>query len=375
MPDSHESASEPAADNVVRISGGRCCTAEQVALWRSGALVDVTVRVQGIAFKAHKFVLAGGSGYFRGVLTSGMRDGGDELDLSETSAVCFSHVTAWLYSGVCTLSDESMLSELLETASFLQIPELVQATAAQLANRITIKNIATAWNLGELFYEPSLVEAARRVAVKEFESFAAGEAFLQFDADRLGQILADDYLKAPETVVFESVVRFLTESPTGPVDDFKAMTLFGHVRFALLPLEFIKQRVEQEPLLINCSWGGWVVVRAFRDAIYHKDTILPRNMARKGHVGGSTPEWDDLRVGMQVRMLEDESAVLAMFDTGVKAPGAAKSIGLGTLRSYLKPLLGKTYQIIELWGEKRGIRIADGSARWLLPYTAFVVDT
>ena len=361
----------------MHVEGGKSCSVEQIALWRSGTLCDVNVRVEEQTFQLHKFVLAGASGYFRALLTSGMRDAGGDLQLSETTASCFEAVVQWLYCGECELSDESKLPLLLETASFLQIPELVTAASSELVSRISSDEVATIWDLGDRFSVDCLIGAAQGEALAEFEGFAASEGFLRLDADRLGKVLADDALSAPETVVFEAVVRWLsqtrlsagaTEEDVAQLDEV-ARSLFSHVRFAQLPLEFVEQHVEKEPLLVDRPWGGWVLARAFRDVVYRKDTPL----ARKRRIRGSPVEWGDLRVGMRVRMLDDEPAILAMFTTGARAPGATKSIGLGTLHAHLAPLLGKTHVIQELLDEKRGVRIADGGARWMLPYTAFVV--
>ena len=357
----------------VYMTGGNACTDQQVALWRSGTLCDVTVMVEGQAFSLHKFVLAGASGYFRAILTSGvcMRDGGNELQLSDTSAACFAACVQWLYSGTCTLSDETMLPSLLEQASFLQIPDLLEAAASQLMCRITTEHVNSIWDLGERYAVPSLVKAAREEALAQFADLAASESFLQLDADRLGQILADDSLNAPEDVVFEAIVRWLTKSchSLAATDSDTAQALFGHVRFARMSLEFIEQRVEQEPLLVNRHWGGWILACAFRDVVYSKDTAL----ARKRRIRGLSVEWSDLRVGMRVRMLESQSKILEMFENG-KAPGATKPIGLGTLAEHLAPLVGREHVIQELLPEKRGVRIADGGSRWMLPYTAFVTS-
>jgi len=366
-------ADDKSNESTIRIQGGKGCPPMQIALWKSETLTDVTVQVEcGERFKAHKLVLASGSGYFRGLLTSGMNDARDRLDLSDTSAECFAPVARWLYEGVCTVPKESMLPNLLEIASFLQIPGLVKATAHELEKRVTFDNVVEVWNLGDVFYVPSLVEAARRLLLAKFESFAASDSFLLFNPERLGAIIADDDLNATETVVYESVVRFLAKSKrlgsANAIYDDTARMLFGHVRLGLLPLEFVENRVETESLLRNNSWGGWVVSRAFRDIVYCKDTAV----ARKRRLQGSPLEWSELRVGMRVRMLADHSAVLAMFETGKRAPGATKPIGLGVLKDHLAPLLGKTYVVNELKDEKRGILILDRAVQWMLPYTAFV---
>ena len=122
-----------------------------------------------------------------------------------------------------------------------------------------------------------------------------------------------------------------------------------------------------------------MVARAFRDVVYCQYTAVARRRCPEN----SPLEWSELRVGMRVRMLSDQSVILLMFEAGAAgriamAPGATKPIGLGSLgNGSLSYLVGHTHDILELLPDKRGIRIQDPKAfytRWLLPYTAFVRD-
>ena len=97
---------------------------------------DFIIKVDGKEYRAHRLVLAIHSDYFHGLFSSGMKEVSEGVvELKGIKVEVFDLVFSYIYTGQlkAELSDDA-LSEVVEVASMLQIPDLeVQSVSAFLA--------------------------------------------------------------------------------------------------------------------------------------------------------------------------------------------------------------------------------------------------
>ena len=122
-------------------------------------------------------------------------------------------------------------------------------------------------------------------------------------------------LAPPLCCFFEAVKRWPEQTPAAPVG--AAHRLLGHVRFPRLA-KHRQVQLETDELALQHTL---LIAKAYREELHGEDT--PRTRVR--YRPGMALEFDELRVGMQVRVMDD----LALVNAGCKvpAPGAEEEIG------------------------------------------------
>jgi len=131
-----------------------------VALWHDDRLTDFSVCAEGVEFKAHRVVLASGSGYFLNLFESGMRDASDATHaLQGINPAALKALLAFVYEGTCEI-DEGLLTEVLEAAARLVVDALKDACADAIYERLAPSNALNAWWLADTFTLPALEKAA-----------------------------------------------------------------------------------------------------------------------------------------------------------------------------------------------------------------------
>ena len=123
----------------VTVSGGHRYPPKLVEQWRQGTLCDCTIVVDPETFSGHRNVLAAASGYFAGLYSGAgvvMRErNGGPAQLEGMSPEVFGAALEFMYTGECGLP-ETMLTELLQAASRLQVEDLLRATTQALKERL-----------------------------------------------------------------------------------------------------------------------------------------------------------------------------------------------------------------------------------------------
>jgi len=229
------SSSSSSAAPTITLSGGEACPSGQVSLWRSGQLTDTVVTVEGRSFDAVKYVLAGGSDYFRShFLNEQMARGASNPTLQEhVSAAAFEPLLDFLYEGECTF-DETRLTEVLQAASFLTVAPLEQAAVAALKERLLPSNALAAWSLADQLSLPELAESAKEAALKGFEEV---EKIEEATLAQVQALVADDRLTAKsEEAVFSAVARFAEAKQPAEAELFG---LLRNVRFSQMSKEVL----------------------------------------------------------------------------------------------------------------------------------------
>ena len=155
-------------------------------------LCDVTLNVQGRAFKCHRTVLAMGSFFFHKLFTSGMRDARqDTVELPEVrhakpaqhhassrqithqvTSDGFEKALDFLYSG-CVSCRADELPDLLHTADRLSIAKLAGVCVEHLVKGLDADNCIEMWQLYEGGPHTAISEAALGMALRHFRGLVA----------------------------------------------------------------------------------------------------------------------------------------------------------------------------------------------------------
>ena len=233
----------------VLISGGEPYPAAFVQLWEEGTMCDANLHAaEGQGFRAHRNVLAAGSLYLRAKLCGEWTDRNDDIALHEAPAFVLRAVLDFLYRGQCHLPDASQLLPLLEMASFLQADTLRESAAAVVLARLDVGSCLEAWDFAERHELPKLLIAAQAVALRQFEVLVPTAHFVSLPAGRLSALMVDDRLRvSSEKVVFQALARWYSTAQEAWAEEI--LGLLQHVRFRIIPDEFVQTTVLSAPMM------------------------------------------------------------------------------------------------------------------------------
>jgi len=275
------------------------------AMWRSGTLCDVEIRVEACSFKAHRVVLASCSDYMRARFCIGMADSNCEsLDLPDMPASAFEAVLQHMYTGSCIVP-EDLLVHILEAASRLQYLRLLELTWHVAEERLSPKNCLRIWEVADRLSLTKLLNAAKIMCIGNFEDIAAESEFLAMSAERLLMLLGEDDLNiSKEEVVFTAVRRWVNAQVDLPPQTL--FELFSKVRFPIMSKNFVTEIVRADPLMAVPE-ALQALLDGMQDGNYRVDTQRTRQRRRlkfdSSRVVGNSIEF--LCNGSLVRSLRD----------------------------------------------------------------------
>ena len=246
--------------------------------YRAQQLCDCTVTVDGRAFLAHRCVLAAASDYFRVLMLSGgsasfADSQSAALELPELCATCFEAALEYVYTGSCSI-DEAGLQTLLEVAGRLQLASLQGVVAEALEARLSVSNCVETWSFASDAALVRLEAAATAFVLRHFVEVSLGASL---SPEMMGVLLRSEDIEASEEAVFSALVRWLRAQPESAREEGAVAALLEHVRFAAMDQKFVRETVEQEPLMKNVP-ALTVLAQALREGLSKEGTArsLPR---------------------------------------------------------------------------------------------------
>ncbi|XP_069771016.1 kelch-like protein 40 isoform X2 [Narcine bancroftii] len=206
--------------------------------------VDCVLKVRGHEFPCHRLVLAACSARLRARLLE--PEAGREVALDELEPGTAAVLLRYLYTSEVPL-DDGNVRELLEAATALQIPSVFSLCVSYLHQRLALANCLALLRLGLVLECPRLAVAARDFACQHFGLVSRADDFLELSPDELLALVSSDGLDVEhEEAVFQAVMRWARHDPA----HLAALgRVFDGVRFLLLPADYLRERVEADPLL------------------------------------------------------------------------------------------------------------------------------
>ncbi|TKR66668.1 hypothetical protein L596_022928 [Steinernema carpocapsae] len=171
-------------------------------------LSDVTFKIDGISFPAHKVIMASRSEYFRALLFGGMRESTEaEIELHDTPVDAFRLLLRYTYTGNISLSQtkESLVLDVLGLAHQYGYAELEKAISDYLQATVDIQNVCTVLAAANLYSLRNLQNCCFDYADMRAEEVLKTEAFRRLPVDPVELLLQRDSFCAPEIKIFEAI--------------------------------------------------------------------------------------------------------------------------------------------------------------------------
>lgn len=237
----------------------KCC-AKMEELWRTRELCDIRLMVSNeegttvLCLPAHRLVLAANIPYFRAMFTSEMLECSQpEVTLLGVDSGPLKQLVEWAYTGRVEIT-EANVQGLLATASLLELPRIVGVCASFIAGHLNVTNCLGVQQFAALHGLRQLAEAAERFALDNFAAVASEPEFLGLSLSQLEAMVEGDGINVQgEEEVYAALTRWLQSDPeerTAFADQ-----LYGHVRFPILPLQFLRDVVQENQLLASTAFG------------------------------------------------------------------------------------------------------------------------
>lgn len=110
-----------------------------------------------------------------------------------------------------------------------------------------------------------------------------GEEFLNLSKDQLIQLIASDHIRVSEEAVFEAVLRWIRARPISR-QQAEAADICSHVRFGLLPREYLVRLSQSDAFLYQNPWCKDYLLEAMSYHLLpweHKRSVTAERMRQR----------------------------------------------------------------------------------------------
>uniref|UniRef100_A0A672S5A5 Kelch like family member 12 n=1 Tax=Sinocyclocheilus grahami TaxID=75366 RepID=A0A672S5A5_SINGR len=221
------------------------------ALRKSNTLCDITLRVEGTDFPAHRIVLAACSDYFCAMFTSELAEKGKSfVDIQGLTASTMEILLDFVYTETVLVTVENV-QELLPAACLLQLKGVKRACCDFLNSQLDPSNCLGIRDFAETHNCLDLMQAAELFSQKHFAEVVQQEEFMLLSQSEVEKLIKCDEIQVDsEEPVFEAVLNWVKHNrkerePYLP-------DLLEYVRMPLLTPRYITDVIDIEPL-IRCS--------------------------------------------------------------------------------------------------------------------------
>ncbi|KAM4864626.1 kelch-like protein 38 isoform 2-T2 [Thomomys bottae] len=174
-----------------------------------GLLTDVSICTAAGEVPCHRNVLASSSPYFRAMFCSHFRESREaRVQLQGVDGRAVEQVVGYVYTGEAHITATNVLA-LMEAASMLQYPRLLEACSSYLQSQLAPSNCLDMTRLSDILSCESLKKKAREVALTCFPQVAASGDLNELGASELKDYLGDDGLCGEEEKVFEALMAWV----------------------------------------------------------------------------------------------------------------------------------------------------------------------
>ncbi|XP_037072412.1 LOW QUALITY PROTEIN: kelch-like protein 18 [Pollicipes pollicipes] len=215
---------------------------------RKGKLCDVTLKVDGQSFTAHKLVLSANIPYFNAMFLHDMVESKlSEIEMKEIDTSALESLINFAYSGRILINN-SNVQNLMMGAAFLQLTAVRDACAKHLIKELAPGNALGIRKFGCDLHCTALVKAADAYIQKRFGAVTEGDEFLQLEERELRDIISRDELHVEsEELVFEAVLRWVKHDTEQRPECLAGLLTL--VRMPLLTPQYLTDHVATEPLI------------------------------------------------------------------------------------------------------------------------------
>eukprot|EP00752_Nemacystus_decipiens_P005043 g4580.t1 len=204
-------------------------------LYDTKELCDVTLRVEGEEFRAHKAVLACSKSFLGALMRAGMMERDqDVIDLQDISARQFKILLDYMYNKPISVPSSHMV-DLLSLANQYQVEGLKEQMCTALSKHLNHDNACSVFAAADSHHCEILKEEAFSKIVQHFALATRSDGWLALNKDQLSEVLSSDQvLDCDESVVFDAASRWLLAPSESPPRQRHAPEVLEMVRFPLM---------------------------------------------------------------------------------------------------------------------------------------------
>lgn len=179
-------------------------------LRKEGVLCDVTLRIEGQNFPAHRCVLSAASPYFRALFTTELAENNSNLiELQEVKPAAANEALRFIYTGEAQLNSTYAL-DLLSTANYWIIPSLKTKVAMFLKDTVNASNCLALESFAAKLNCELLEETAISCQIENFFAVGKSEDFKELEYEKVKELISrDDIIVSKEEEVYEAVVTWV----------------------------------------------------------------------------------------------------------------------------------------------------------------------
>ncbi|XP_078667866.1 kelch-like protein 24 [Branchiostoma floridae x Branchiostoma belcheri] len=239
-------------------------------------LVDVILCVSGKQIPCHRNVLAACSGYFRAMFCNGHRESKEhKVAIHQASASALQLLVDYAYTSRVTITEDNAV-ELMEAASFFQVPPVSDVCTKFLSDNLSVKNCLEMVKVGGML-NPTLEAKALSCAMKEFGAVNNTPEFLDLTKDQLIKLISSDDLNAPEETVYTAVMKWINHDTRNRKKEMKK--LMELIRFPFMDKMYFIEKVETDNNLRKCCPD--LVSEALKYESFPGEVQSPRTRPRR----------------------------------------------------------------------------------------------
>ncbi|XP_046673148.1 LOW QUALITY PROTEIN: ring canal kelch homolog [Homalodisca vitripennis] len=214
---------------------------------KQNLLCDVRLVADSVEVPAHKMVLAACSPYFHAMFTSFEESKQERIVLQGIDPQALQLLIDYVYSSEVHVTEENV-QVLLPAANLLQLTDVRDACCDFLQAQLHPTNCLGIRAFADLHGCIDLLSSSESYIEQHFPEVVECEEFLTLSHHQVSKLICSDHLTVPsEEKVFECVISWVNHALENRQSHLAE--LMEHVRFPLLPQDYLVQRVEEEPLL------------------------------------------------------------------------------------------------------------------------------
>eukprot|EP00112_Aurelia_sp_Birch-Aquarium-sp1_P004182 Seg1474.1 transcript_id=Seg1474.1/GoldUCD/mRNA.D3Y31 product="BTB/POZ domain-containing protein 6" protein_id=Seg1474.1/GoldUCD/D3Y31 len=177
-------------------------------LYYSDVMSDITFKVKGERFKAHKFVMASASSVFYAMFYGPVAERRSEIEIVDCGASdYFREFLKFVYTEELSLTWENLFA-IAYLAKKYYIPSLINECCKFLLESLTMENVLGVLSLCLAADQQEMSTECLRLIRVRIRELTRTQEFLDLDQDALSSILSQDILDMKEHHLFRAVDRW-----------------------------------------------------------------------------------------------------------------------------------------------------------------------